>query len=79
MNHLQSCLLIQLPTSEVLAQTTAAQTQIQRNANFNQVASQMPRRVDPLHIELEQLSSIQKINIDCEKEIAEAIAEIRNF
>ncbi|GJU25974.1 P-loop containing nucleoside triphosphate hydrolase [Tanacetum coccineum] len=49
----------------------------------------MPRRVDPLHIELEQLSSvkekmiksyhdcIQKINIDCEKEIAEAIAEIR--
>ncbi|GKD58837.1 copia protein, partial [Tanacetum coccineum] len=78
-----------LPTSEVLAQTTAAQTQIQRNANFNQVASQMPRRVDPLHIELEQLSSvkekmiksyhdcIQKINIDCEKEIAEAIAEIR--
>ncbi|GJZ07463.1 P-loop containing nucleoside triphosphate hydrolase [Tanacetum coccineum] len=66
-----------LPTSEVLAQTTAAQTQIQRNANFNQVASQMPRRVDPLHIELEKLSSIQKINIDCEKEIAEAIAEIR--
>ncbi|GJZ85301.1 P-loop containing nucleoside triphosphate hydrolase [Tanacetum coccineum] len=78
-----------LPTSEVLAQTTAAQTQIQRNANFNQVASQMPRRVDPLHIELEQLSSvkekmiksyhdcIQKINIGCEKEIAEAIAEIR--
>ncbi|GKD07753.1 hypothetical protein Tco_1187438 [Tanacetum coccineum] len=80
-----------LRTSEVLAQTTAAHTQIQRNANFNQVASQMPRRVDPLHIELEQLSSIkekmiksyhdciQKINIDCEKEIAEAIAEIRNF
>ncbi|GJW69318.1 P-loop containing nucleoside triphosphate hydrolase [Tanacetum coccineum] len=78
-----------LPTSEVLAQTTAAQTQIQRNANFNQVASQMPRRVDPLHIELEQLSSvkekmiksyhdcIQKINIDCEKEIAKAIVEIR--
>ncbi|GKD39972.1 P-loop containing nucleoside triphosphate hydrolase [Tanacetum coccineum] len=49
----------------------------------------MPHRVDPLHIELEQLSSvkekmiksyhdcIQKINIGCEKEIAEAIAEIR--
>ncbi|GJX49316.1 helicase protein MOM1-like protein isoform X1 [Tanacetum coccineum] len=87
MNHLQSCLLILC--FQVLAQTTAAQTQIQRNANFNQVASQMPHRVDPLHIELEQLSSvkekmiksyhdcIQKINIDCEKEIAEAIAEIR--
>ncbi|GJZ32920.1 P-loop containing nucleoside triphosphate hydrolase, partial [Tanacetum coccineum] len=89
-------------TSEVLAQTTAppitAQAQIQleqymfdllRNANSNQAGSRMTRRVDPLRIELEQLSSLKekmvksyhdnilKMNIDCEKEIAEAIAEIR--
>nr|GFD00039.1 hypothetical protein [Tanacetum cinerariifolium] len=56
-----------LPTSEVLAQTTAAQTQIQNaslleQSNSNQVGSQMTRRVDPLHIELEQLSSNNSSN-----------------
>nr|GEW08820.1 helicase protein MOM1-like isoform X1 [Tanacetum cinerariifolium] len=61
---------------------------LQRNANFNQAASPRTGGVDPLHIELLRLSSvkekmvkshhdnIQKMNIDCEKEIAEAIAEI---
>nr|GFB16716.1 hypothetical protein [Tanacetum cinerariifolium] len=56
-----------LPTSEVLAQTTAAQTQIQNaslleQSNSNQVGSQMTRCVDPLHIELEQLSSVKEKN-----------------
>ncbi|GJV01954.1 hypothetical protein Tco_1335523 [Tanacetum coccineum] len=89
-------------TSEVLVQTTAppitAQAQIQlgqylfdlqRNANFNQAASLRTGGVDPLHIELLQLSSvrdkmvkshhdnIQKINIDYQKERTEAIAELR--
>ncbi|GJV01955.1 P-loop containing nucleoside triphosphate hydrolase [Tanacetum coccineum] len=62
---------------------------LQRNANFNQAASLRTGGVDPLHIELLQLSSVRdkmvkshhdnilKMNIDCEKEIAEAIAEIR--
>nr|GFC16952.1 hypothetical protein [Tanacetum cinerariifolium] len=80
-----------LSTSEVLAQTTTAHTQIQNNSLLEQHMFDLRRNShsDPLHIELERLSSvkekmvksyhgnIRKINIDRAKEIAEAIDKIK--
>nr|GFC81497.1 hypothetical protein [Tanacetum cinerariifolium] len=80
-----------LSTSVVLAQTTAAHTQIQNASLLEQHMFDLRRNShsDPLHIELERLASvkekmvksyhgnIRKINIDRKKEIAEAIDKIR--
>ncbi|GJZ61694.1 helicase protein MOM1-like protein isoform X1 [Tanacetum coccineum] len=62
---------------------------LQQNGNFNQLGSRRMYPGDPLHLELQRLHSgkenmvkmhqenMQKISVDCEKEIAEVTAQIR--